>query len=154
MTTPSSPPIGLKDVATELGVSSSGLSLGASNVRALAGIASGPIGLHSLLNKSSYTPMVATVTGGGSESQPTTSWSFGVSVSVTGGNGVTGYTWKLTGTSGTASISAGQGTASATVTLTGVGSGQTANTDVHCTVTDTGHSVDSNTVTCVLTNVT
>lgn len=52
MTLPSTGPITMQQVANELGVSVVGLSLNAANVRALAGVASGPIGFSDLRGKS------------------------------------------------------------------------------------------------------
>lgn len=100
MTLPASPPISLKQVGTELGVSSAGLSLSASNVRTLAGVPTGPISLHDLLGKSAYTPMVVTLTGdlnlnypypfgGGGSTSDVPLLPF---VSITGGSG--GFTYQ------------------------------------------------------------
>lgn len=52
MTLPSSGPISLSQVASELGISASGINLNHSWVRALAQLPSGAIGLSNLLGKS------------------------------------------------------------------------------------------------------
>jgi hypothetical protein len=56
MTTPCSGCISLTDVATELGVSTACLSLGAASVRGLAGVASGCISMANLYCKSLSNP--------------------------------------------------------------------------------------------------
>lgn len=53
MTLPATGPLSMSQVATELAVSQVGLSLGASNVRALAGVPSGPVSFADLRGKSS-----------------------------------------------------------------------------------------------------
>lgn len=60
MTTPCSGCISLSDIAAELGVSSSCLSLNATTVRALAGVASGCIDLTDLYCKSATVPACPT----------------------------------------------------------------------------------------------
>lgn len=51
MTLPTSGAITMAQVATELGVSGTGLNLNSANVRTLAGVASGPIGFSDLYGK-------------------------------------------------------------------------------------------------------
>jgi hypothetical protein len=95
MTTPSSPPISLKDVATELGVSSVGLSLSDSRVRALAGVPSGPISLQQLEGKSAYTPMSPNIGSDQSTGGSSSSNSFFLEVAENGGVGPYTYAWSI-----------------------------------------------------------
>lgn len=103
MTIPASGPISLTDVMNELRTSNAGraypISLGDSDVRALAGLPSGPISLGDLRGKSSYTPM--TVTGHNADGTAFTTNGSGTascspSVTVTGGTDPKSYSWSFT----------------------------------------------------------
>ena len=96
MTTPSSPPISLKDVANELGIGSVGLALGDGRVRALAGAPGGPISLHDLLGKSSYTPITVTVPS--SAEYDASGFAADLTLgptSVSGGDGALSFVWNV-----------------------------------------------------------
>lgn len=98
MTLPTTGPLSLGMVATELGIGLP-LSLGDSRVRALAGVPSGPISLSQLRGKSAYTPMMVSTTG--ASSGPVSSDNAGGTVggtassSVTGGVGPFTYSWAI-----------------------------------------------------------
>ena len=61
MTLPASGPISMSQVATELGVTASGINLNQTNVRTLAGRPSGTISMSDLLGKSSVIKFTMTV---------------------------------------------------------------------------------------------
>jgi hypothetical protein len=155
MTTPSSPPISLKDVAGELGLSSVGLSLSDSRVRTLAGVPSGPISLHNLLGKSAYTPMSPIAMGGGSGHG--TTGSFLCSVAPDGGIGPYSYSWVIAtqgGTDGSSASIFGSSNLSTVQIAMSLGAPMGSyDCGVVCTVTDsTSRSADSNAVGCTLTS--
>lgn len=109
MTLPASAPITLAQVMTELRVVNPGraypIALGDADVRALAGVPSGPISLTNLYGKSSYIAM------SGSVSNPSTTAAINpaanytktvaVSVSVAGGLAPFSYAWSLVSGDGT-----------------------------------------------------
>ena len=154
MTTPSSPPIGMKDVATELGVSSVGLSLSASNVRTLAGVPSGAVSLHDLLGRSAYTPMNPSAGPDGQVGHgATTSYVF--SVTPNGGVGPYTYQWSIAGQGGSdpgpsdGAFFGSQTDSSCTIVITLQQPFTDWSVGVYCAVTDsTGRTVNSNTAGC------
>jgi len=101
MTTPSSGPISLSDVAAELGIGMP-LSLGDPRVRALAGVPSGPISLGQLRGKSAQAPqgpLTATTEDGygdGDSSGGGGTAFCAPSVTPTGGSGGYTYVWSFT----------------------------------------------------------
>ena len=112
MTLPASGPISLTQVMGELRASNPGrafpISLGDSDVRALAGVQSGPISLSQLHGKSSIiplnvTPQSSTNNSYNSTLQPGTASAY-PSVSVTGGSGNYSYLWSVLSNSGTATL--------------------------------------------------
>ena len=145
MTTPSSPPISLKDVATELGISSVGLSLSDTRVRGLAGIPSGPISLHDLLGKSAYTPMSPNVASDGYEDGAGVG-GFSPSVSPNGGVAPYSYSWTVVSTTGLYTYSLTSATSNpCSLSLSPSTPFVPGEVDLKCTVTDGhGNSVDSN----------
>lgn len=120
MTLPASGSISLGDVMTELRVTNPGraypISLGDSDVRALAGVPSGAISLSNLYGKSSYTPMSGsvpdvsdtdTIGTGGNHTHHTP-----ISVSVSGGTAPFSYAWtKLSGAGNVTATNAASTTA-------------------------------------------
>lgn len=116
MTIRSTPPISLSDVMDELRTANPNrqfpLALGDADVRALAGISSGPISLGNLYGKSSYIPM----TGQGISDASTSNSSFsgGIvacypGVQVNGGKDPKTFSWSITsGTGATLSSATSQ----------------------------------------------
>lgn len=106
MTLPSSGPISMSQVSTELGrASTATTSLGESATRTLAQVASGAIGFNNLLGKSNLTASgvddnrsYSSVGGGG------TANAF-PSVNRSGGTGSYTYSWSLTSNPGGATLS-------------------------------------------------
>lgn len=144
MTTPG-PPIGLNDVAAELGISSVNLSLSDSRVRALAGIPSGSIGLQDCEHKSAI--MSAAIGGNQSGSGTSTSNVFSLTCTPTGGTGPYTYSWAYGSQGGTGTISIGSPSSASTgITLsTSGGLGSAISCNVQCTVHDSaGHMCTSN----------
>lgn len=152
MTITATAPVTLADVMTELRLVTPGraypIALGDADVRALAGVASGPISLTDLLGKSSYIPMIVTphndsdfkLTNAG----PVT-LTCHPSVSVSQGSGGYTYLWEMTSSTNSPSLS---GTTSAACTVSKSVAGFTAGDAqavLRCTVTDnTGHVVITN----------
>lgn len=154
MTLPSSPPISLKQVGAELGVSSVNLSLSDSRVRTLAGVPSGPISLHNLLGKSAYTPISPDIGSDQSASGGSSSNSFFLEVAENGGVGPYAYAWSIVSQAG-AGTGAYYGsttgkTADFVITISAPFNSYSA--QVQCVVTDsTSRAVGSNLVTLTYT---
>lgn len=153
MTLPSTPPISLSDVLTELRVVNPGrglpISLGDADVRALAGKPSGAVSLSDLYGKSSYVPM--TVQASDDYAYGDSGFSGGTlacypTVSVTGGRGNKTYQWRFVTAPGSATLSnANQPTCTVMRTYTKASQG-VASVNLQCDVTDaTGATVTSNT---------
>lgn len=109
MTTPSSGAISLTDVMNELRIANPSraypISLGDTDVRALAGIPSGAISLSNLYGKSSFT-----VTGNSNSSSSSSMSSAGTarcspSVTVVGGAAPISYSWSFTSNPNTCTLS-------------------------------------------------
>lgn len=109
MTISASAPISLADVMAELRVIAPTraypISLGDADVRALAGVPSGPVKLTNLLGKSSYIPMSGTLPNA-SDSAPisTTNYTAGVSVGITIAGGIGPFTYLWEHVSGSGSV--------------------------------------------------
>jgi hypothetical protein len=157
MTLQASGVISLTDVMNEIRLVNPGraypISLGDADVRALAGVPSGAIGLSNLYGKSSYIPMNVT---GNSDSQSASSASGGTvtchpSVSVTNGSGGYTYSWSFTSNPNSCGLGASTSAAcnvSHSYTTNAFG-GATAT--LQCVVTDnTGHVVTASGITAAL----
>lgn len=149
MTLPITGPITLTDVMNELRVVNPGraypIVLGDADVRALAGIASGPVSLTNLRGKSSYISMTITPTDGYGFGTSSTSGGIAIcspSISVTGGSGGYTYHWAFESNPSSCALSNAtslQCNVSHNYVKTANGS---AGATLSCTVTDnTGHSV-------------
>jgi hypothetical protein len=145
MTIRSSPPVSLSDVMVELRVTSPGraypISLGDADVRALAGVLSGPISLSDLYGKSSMAPLTAT--GSGASNFANTGSSSGTvscspSVTPSGGSGGYTYQWSFTSNPNACSL-AGAASQSCTVShsYSRYGNGS-ASATLQCVITDSG----------------
>lgn len=155
MTLPTSPPISLSDVLTELRVVNSGrslpISLGDADVRNLAGKPSGAVSLSDLYGKSSYIPMTVQASGDSASGNSQSSGGTLVAhptVSVTNGRGAKTINWRVVSTTGTPVLS-NQSSATPSVTQTYVKTSQgSSSMDLQADVTDaTGATVSSNAVT-------
>ncbi len=159
MTIRTTPPISLSDVMAELRTSNPGraypISLGDADVRALAGVPSGPISLSDLYGKSSYLPMTVTATA--SSDFKNSAASAGTvngtaAANVSGGKGAKQYRWVVLSNPGGASISgttSSQLGASKSYARYSTGS---ADVQARCDVTDeTGATASSGVVTVSLT---
>lgn len=147
MTLPVTAPITLGQVLTELRTTNPGralpISLGDADVRALAGIASGPISMTNLLGKSSYIPMTLTGFPASNSADSTTSGgtvACSPAITISGGSG--GYTvsWAFVTPDGCTLVGGNSlsCTVSHTYVKTSIGG---ANATVRATVTDnTGHT--------------
>lgn len=155
MTLPVNPPISLTDVLAELRVVSpnrgAAISLGDSDVRALAGKPNGAVSLSDLFGKSSYIPMTVTATGDSGANYNSQlnggTVSCYPSVMVQGGRGARTYNWRLVNNPNGVTLSNATSpscTVSITFTKNSMGS---ATADLVCDVKDeTGATVTSNTV--------
>lgn len=148
----STPPISLADVMAELRIANPNraypLSLGDTDVRALAGKPSGPISLGDLYGRSGYAPMSISAVGG-SDFQTSQFGPGSVSASATatavGGRGAKTYLWLIGEQQGSLVLS-GQNTSTlvATKAYTQNSTGS-ATVSANCRVTDeTGAMVTSN----------
>lgn len=140
MTLPASGAISLTQVLAELRISNPGRSavigLGDADVRALAGVASGPISLSNLYGKSSFT-----VTGNSAGASKSTAAapqtvSCNPSVTILGGVAPFSYVWSVTASSGSPTVT-NLTSASPTVSKNVLqGSDGTAQATLSVTVTD------------------
>lgn len=158
MTLPASGTISLTDVMNEIRLVNPGraypISLGDSDVRALAGVPSGAISLSNLYGKSSYIPM--NVIGNNDAQSASSAGSGGTvtchpSVSVTNGSGGYTYAWSFTSNPNSCSLGASTSAAcnvSHSFTLNSNGS---TSATLQCVVTDnTGHIVTASGITANL----
>lgn len=147
MTITTTAPVSLGDVLAELRLVNPGralpVSLGDADVRSLAGVASGPVGLSDLKGKSSYIPMTLTAHNAANAADSSVAGgtvSCSPSVSVTGGSGGYSYAWAFVTAAG-CTLSAGNApscTVSHSYVKSAIGS---AVATVRCTVTDaTSHT--------------
>lgn len=133
--------IKLSQVAVELGVSATGLSLGRANVRTLAqAAASGSFSMSSLRGKSAYTPMSGRVpdaqgyTAG--DSGISSQVSINVGIVLSGGSAPYSYVWSHVSGEGTVTlVNSANTTAKFTVPKYSV-PGTTYTQVVQCVVTD------------------
>jgi len=147
MTLPVSGSISLTQVMDELRVSSPAraypISLGDADVRALAGVPSGPISLTDLYGKSSYIPMVIVATNGGGVFSSAASGGTAAcnpSVSVTQGNPGYTYLWSFTSNPDGCSLSSTTSTSCHVSKAYGYLANGSASAVLQCQVTDsTGH---------------
>jgi hypothetical protein len=158
MTLPASGTISLTDVMNEIRLVTPGraypISLGDSDVRALAGLPSGAISLSDLYGKSSYIPL--NVTGNNSANSVSSAGGAGSvtcnpSVSVTGGSGGNTYAWSFTANPNSCAL--GLSTSAACTVSHGytLNANGGANATLQCIVTDnTGHSVTASGITASL----
>lgn len=141
MTLPTTGPISMAMVASELGISATGLSLNDSRVRNLAGIPSGSISFANLRGKSASVPTLSISLSpspavGRASSANAGSGSVTVTASVSGGSGGYTFNWTQVGT-GTGWGIANGTTASARFSHS-VTSTQIFTTRFRCTVNDNG----------------
>lgn len=137
------PPISMADVMTELRLSTPGraypISLGDADVRALAGVPSGPVSLSDLLGKSSYTAMAGTLADvNDSASIGATNYQYDVPVSivVSGGAAPFTYTWSQVTGSGSV-VAANSASTVARFTISRFSEpGDVVSQVVQCIVTD------------------
>lgn len=150
MTLPASGAISMSQVATELGISATGLNLNDSRVRTLAGIPSGSISLNALHGKSNFPPLSVsapntsrTSSAAGTGTLTTTSLA-----TASGGSGGYTYLWQfVSGDTGTTVVSAtnNSGAFSRTVTTNDIW-----NSSWRITVTDSGGRTASATISVTL----
>jgi hypothetical protein len=159
MTLQASGTISLTDVMNEIRLVNPGraypISMGDADVRALAGVPSGPIGLSNLYSKSSYIPM--NVTGNGDShsaysgvggNSPVTCHP---SVSVTNGSGGYTYSWSFTSNPQSCALNATTSAACNVSHTFSINANGTASATLQCIVTDsTGHSVTATGITADL----
>lgn len=153
MTLPTSAPISLDQVATELGLGLP-ISLGDTAVRNLAGISSGAISMISLLGKSASI-VVTGNSAAASYTQSSSNYTATQSVSVTpsGGSGGYTYAWSLTDAQGcTLGATNGQScSVSHQIPRTITDPGSAIGT-LQCVVSDgSGHSTTATGITCDFT---
>jgi len=138
MTLPASGPLTLGQVAAELGIGLP-LSLGDTRVRALAGVASGPISLGQLRGKSGATPLSATARddfGSANTQYGPGTVSCSPSITAGGGTGTITYLWEFTSNPDGCTLAGSAGATcvvSHSYTKNAVG---TANVTLRCTVRD------------------
>lgn len=157
MTLPASGAISLTDVLNELKVTNSSralpISLGDSDVLALAGKSAPPISLSDLYGKSSYVPM--TVTGvndsataySGSSSGTTTCHP---SVTVSGGSGTKTFAWSFTSNPDNCTLGAATSQTCNVSHAYAVNSAGSANAVLQCAVTDSRATVTTGGITAGL----
>lgn len=152
-------PITLADVMTELRTVTPGrafpISLGDADVRALAGVASGPISLTNLLGKSAYVAMSGSVPNRSDTAAINGSANYtksvAVSVSVAGGLAPFSYAWSQVSGSG-AVVPANAGTINATFPVNRFDTpGDVLSQLVQCVVTDSTGATLARTGTVTLT---
>lgn len=150
MTLPTTGPLAMSQVASELGLSIQGISLNVAQVRTLAGVASGAVSMANLRGKSAYTPM--TVTGVDASQDLGNTGANGtahISPSVTVANGSGGYTyqWAITSQDGGWTLaSANSNPCDMQHGYNRFGAG-TFQAILQCTVTDnTGHQVTASNI--------
>jgi hypothetical protein len=141
---PATGPVSLTDVLTELRTVNPGralpISLGDADVRALAGIPSGPISLTDLRGKSSYTPMSGSVPDVADDTpiNPSTNYTAHVTVAVvfSGGTAPFTYAWAKVSGDGTVTAANAASTSANFVVNRFSDSGEILVETVQCTVTD------------------
>ena len=130
----------MADVATELGISTSGINLNQSNVRTLAGVPSGAITLNNLRGKSTLAAYINEASFSGSAldygSGATAETNLATLTVTGGGSGAITYQWYLTGTAGLTTP-----TSSTTKMSISGNAGASASGTVWCVVTREGVSV-------------
>jgi hypothetical protein len=159
MTLPASAPISLTQVMDELRTVTPGraypIALGDADVRALAGVPSGPISLTNLLGKSAYVAMsgsIADVSATADSNPPSTyTESLPLSLTLAGGMAPFSYVWsKLSGDGAVTAINAASTTANFTNARFSP-PGQVQSQVVQCVVTDNTGATLTRTATATLT---
>jgi hypothetical protein len=159
MTLPTSGSLSLSDVMTELRVTNPGraypISLGDSDVRALAGVPSGAISLSNLYGKSSYIAMSGSVPdrSGSAPSNPTSNYTTQVSISVvlTGGQAPFSYAWSHVSGDGTVTAANTSSTFANFTVARFSEPGEVQTQVVQCVVTDSTSATLTRTGTVTLT---
>lgn len=161
MTLPASAPISMAQVMTELRIVTPAraypIALGDADVRALAGVPSGPISLTNLLGKSAYLAMSGSVPDvfDDAPSGPVSSYTatVPVSISLTGGLAPFSYAWSKLSGSGTLIAVNAASTSAEFLVVPATVPDQEFNQVVQCIVTDAmGNTLTrSGTVTLILT---
>lgn len=135
MTLPSSGPISMDMVATELGISKINLSLTDPRIRDLAGIPSGPISLTALYGKTALAVSLSPTSA--AQASNVDNFTFGANTrTIAGAQGGETTQWTAVGAiGGTWDFPGGSTNATATPRVTGVGAGASSNVTIRCTVT-------------------
>jgi hypothetical protein len=149
VTLPASGAISLTQVMDELRVTTPGraypIALGDNDVRALAGVPSGPISLSNLYGKSSYIPMTITKVDGELSAMANGTQYLGhayPSVSASNGSGGYTYAWSIVSASDTDFTLASAAASTVDVRHTITKFGYSGACVLQCSVTDnTGHVV-------------
>ncbi len=159
MTLPASAPISMTQVMDELRTVTPAraypISLGDADVRALAGVPSGPISLTNLLGKSAYVAMSGSVPNVSDTAaiNPSANYTVNVPVSVmvAGGLAPFSYAWSKVSGDGTATaVNAASTTANLLVIRFSI-PGDTTGSVVQCIVTDSTGATMTRTGTVTLT---
>ena len=143
MTLPSSYPISTGHILAELKITNPSrtypLNLFDADVRALAGVPSGPISMANLLGKSSYVPM--TVTGVNASASFNSAVGAGTavcnpSVTVSGGSGGRTYAWSFTSNPNTCTLGSATSQTCSVSKAYGLNATGSASAVLQCSVTD------------------
>jgi hypothetical protein len=100
MTLPASGPISMAQIAAELGISASGLSLNAAGVRSLAGQPSGSVSMSNLRGKSNLPPLTISATDVNAIRGTNSTGVVGGTSTATASGGSGGYTYVWSYASG------------------------------------------------------
>lgn len=158
MTIRSTPPISLSDVLAELRTVNPGrslpISLGDPDVRALAGVPSGPIVLSNLYGKSSYIAMSASINNvsGSAAAGPTSNYQarLAIGINLSGGKAPFTYAWShVSGDGSVQALNAASSTADFIVPRFS-SPGDVQSQVVQCTVTDVTGAQITRTATATL----
>lgn len=159
MTLPASGSISLGDVMTELRVTNPGraypISLGDTDVRSLAGVASGAISLSDLYGKGAYAAMSGSVpnVSDTAPSDPATNTAVHIPISVvfTGGQAPFTYAWSHVSGTGTVTAANASSTTANFVNARFSTPGEVQSQVVQCVVTDATSATLTRTGTATLT---
>jgi hypothetical protein len=159
MTLPASGSISLGDVMTELRTVNAGraypISLGDSDVRSLAGVASGAISLSDLYGKGAYTAMSGSVpnVSDTATSNPPSNTAVHISISVvfTGGQAPFTYAWSHVSGNGTVTAANASSTTADFINNRFSAPGEVQSQVVQCIVTDSTSATLTRSGTATLT---